>query len=68
VVAAIAPKDGAQLDYNEIEAKLRRQLSSYKVPRIYVGITRDDVPMLHSNKVARRQIERLLAERLGRNG
>lgn len=47
--------------------KLRQRLSSYKVPRAYVAITRDEVPMLHSNKVARRQIEQLLASKLERN-
>jgi acyl-CoA synthetase (AMP-forming)/AMP-acid ligase II len=36
------------------------------VPRAYVAITRDEVPMLHSNKVARRQVERMMAEKLGR--
>jgi acyl-CoA synthetase (AMP-forming)/AMP-acid ligase II len=66
VVAAVVPRDGAELDFVEIEAKLRQRLSSYKVPRAYVAISRDEVLMLHSNKVARRQMERMLAERLGR--
>lgn len=66
VVAAVVPRDGAELDFTGIEAKLRQRLSSYKVPRAYVAIRREEVPMLHSNKVARRQIETLLARRLGR--
>jgi acyl-coenzyme A synthetase/AMP-(fatty) acid ligase len=66
VVAAVVPRDGVELDFLAIEQQLRQQLSSYKVPRAYVAITRDEVPMLHSNKVARRQVERLMAERLGR--
>lgn len=66
LVAAVVPRDGATLDFADIEAKLRQRLSSYKVPRAYAAITRDEVPMLHSNKVARRQIERMMAERLGR--
>lgn len=66
LVAAVVPRDGAELDFADIEGKLRQRLSSYKVPRAYVAITRDEVPMLHSNKVARRQVERMMAERLGR--
>lgn len=67
VVAAVVPRDGIELDFDRIEATLRQRLSGYKVPRAYVAIRRDEVPMLHSNKVARRAIERLLAERLGRD-
>jgi acyl-coenzyme A synthetase/AMP-(fatty) acid ligase len=66
VVAAVVPRDGCELDFVEIETELRKNLSSFKVPRAYVAITRDEVPMLHSNKVARRQVERLMAEKLGR--
>ncbi len=66
VVAAVVPRDGAELDFADIEKQLRQRLSSYKVPRAYVAITREQVPMLHSNKVARRQIEALLASKLGR--
>jgi acyl-CoA synthetase (AMP-forming)/AMP-acid ligase II len=68
LVAAVVPRDGAQLDFADIEAKLRKSLSSYKVPRAYVAITRDEVPLLHSNKVSRRQVEQMMAERLGRAG
>jgi acyl-CoA synthetase (AMP-forming)/AMP-acid ligase II len=66
VAAAVVPRDGVELDFAAIEEELRRRLSSYKVPRAYVAITRDEVPMLFSNKVARRQIEALLINRLGR--
>jgi acyl-CoA synthetase (AMP-forming)/AMP-acid ligase II len=66
VAAAVVPRDGAELDFTKIEAQLRQRLSSYKVPRAYVAITRDEVPMLHSNKVSRRQIEAMLARKLGR--
>lgn len=67
VVAALVPRDAdAVLDTAEIEAQMRKRLSSYKVPRAYVQIAREEVPMLHSNKVSRRQIESMLAEKLGR--
>lgn len=66
VVAAVVPREGARLDFAEIEATLRQRLSSYKVPRAYVEISREEVPMLHSNKVARRQVQAMMAEKLGR--
>jgi acyl-CoA synthetase (AMP-forming)/AMP-acid ligase II len=66
VVAAVVARDGVTLDFAEIEAELRRKLSSYKVPRAYVAIAREEVPMLHSNKVSKRLVAQLLAERLGR--
>jgi acyl-CoA synthetase (AMP-forming)/AMP-acid ligase II len=66
VVAAVVPREAVQLDFEAIQMKLRQRLSSYKVPRMYVAITREEVPLLPSNKVARRQIERMLSKKLGR--
>jgi acyl-CoA synthetase (AMP-forming)/AMP-acid ligase II len=66
VVAAVVPREGAELDFNAIQTTLRTRLSSYKVPRAYVQITRAEVPLLPSNKVARRQIADLMTVRLGR--
>ncbi|MYL98996.1 AMP-binding protein [Novosphingobium sp. FGD1] len=64
LVAAVVARDGARLDFTRIKAELRRRLSAYKVPRAYVELTREEVPLLHSNKVARRDLAMLLAERL----
>lgn len=66
VVAAVVPRDGAVLDFDAIQATLRGTLSSYKVPRAYVAMRREEVPMLPSNKVARREIEAMLSSRLDR--
>ncbi|MEY2926475.1 MAG: hypothetical protein RL367_952 [Pseudomonadota bacterium] len=66
VVAAVVPRDGVTLDFDAIQASLRKRLSGFKVPRAYVAITRAEVPMLPSNKVARRQIVTLMAQKLGR--
>ena len=67
LVAAVVPRDeNENLDFGEIEVTLRKRLSSYKVPRAYVQIKRDEVPMLHSNKVSRRMVVDLVAQRLGR--
>ncbi|GAB3114748.1 acyl--CoA ligase [Aestuariicella hydrocarbonica] len=66
LVAAVVPRDDAELDFADIQAQLTENLSSYKVPRAYVAISRDEVPMLPSNKVARRQIEAMMIEKLNR--
>jgi acyl-coenzyme A synthetase/AMP-(fatty) acid ligase len=66
LVAAVVPRDGASLDAEEIRKLLQQRLSSFKVPREYVVLGRDEVPVLHSNKVARREIEKLVARKLGR--
>lgn len=65
VVAAVVTGDEA-VDFADVEAKLRQRLSSYKVPRAYVAIRREEVPLLHSNKVARREIVAMLEAKLGR--
>jgi len=66
VVAAVVPREGVELDFAAIEAEMRKRLSGFKVPRAYIALRPDEVPMLASNKVARRQIEQIMIERLGR--
>jgi acyl-coenzyme A synthetase/AMP-(fatty) acid ligase len=66
VAAAVIPREGAELDFAKIEAELKRRLSSYKVPKAYAEFAHAEIPMLPSNKVARRELARLLAERLAR--
>jgi len=64
--AAVAREGQSPLDFTAIEAELRKRMSGYKVPRAYIEITRDEVPLLHSNKVSKRMVAELLGERLGR--
>jgi len=66
VVAALVAREGAKLDIAAVEQEMRQRLSGYKVPRAYVEITREEVPMMHSNKVFKRGLAAMLAERLGR--
>ncbi|HEX7858670.1 MAG TPA: class I adenylate-forming enzyme family protein [Sphingobium sp.] len=66
VVAAVVARDGETIDIAATEAAMKARLSSFKLPRAYVELKREDVPMLPSNKVARRQIETLMIGRLGR--
>jgi acyl-CoA synthetase (AMP-forming)/AMP-acid ligase II len=65
LVAVVVPRQGAKLDFDRLQETLRKRLSSYKVPRAYLSIGRDEVPLLHSNKVARRQLQAWVAKRLG---
>jgi acyl-coenzyme A synthetase/AMP-(fatty) acid ligase len=64
LVAAVVPRDGVSLDIEVIRQSLTQRLSSYKVPREFVIFSRDEVPMLHSNKVARREIAVMIAGRV----
>ncbi|MCK9563774.1 MAG: fatty acid--CoA ligase family protein, partial [Bacteroidales bacterium] len=66
VVAAVVPRDEVTVDFELARKILSQRLSSYKVPREYVAIARDEVPMLPSNKVSRRGVEALVAKKLGR--
>jgi len=66
LVAAVIAREGVDLDFAVIEAELKRRLSGYKVPRAYVALAREEVPLLHSNKVARRDLARMMEERLAR--
>jgi acyl-CoA synthetase (AMP-forming)/AMP-acid ligase II len=66
VAAVVGRDDNVPLDFVAIESKLKQRLSGYKVPRAYYQIKRDEVPMLPSNKVARREIAAMMAKRHGR--
>lgn len=67
VAAAMIPREGASLDFERIEAELKQRMSGYKVPKAYAVFSHADIPMLPSNKVARRVLAQMLAERLGRS-
>ncbi|MDO6414489.1 class I adenylate-forming enzyme family protein [Sphingomonas sp. BIUV-7] len=63
VAAAIVSRDGTVLDFNDLDSHLRGRLSRYKTPQTYIQIAPHEVPMLPSNKVARRLIRDMIAER-----
>jgi acyl-CoA synthetase (AMP-forming)/AMP-acid ligase II len=66
VAAAVVPREGAELDFAEVDGELKRRMSGYKVPKAYALFSHAEIPMLPSNKVARRVLAEMLAERLGR--
>jgi acyl-CoA synthetase (AMP-forming)/AMP-acid ligase II len=59
VVAALV-RGPADLDVDDLRARLRDRLSAYKVPRTIVVVTDDGVPMLSSGKVDLRAVRELL--------
>jgi acyl-CoA synthetase (AMP-forming)/AMP-acid ligase II len=44
VAAVIVPEDGHTIDAEELRAKVRAELSSYKVPQIVAPMAFEDVP------------------------
>jgi acyl-CoA synthetase (AMP-forming)/AMP-acid ligase II len=66
VAAAVVPRQGATLDFAQIESALKQRMSGFKVPKAYAEFRHEEIPMLPSNKVARRVLAQMLAERLGR--
>ncbi len=63
-VAVVRPGTDAQPD--DLRAKVKSVLSSYKVPRHVMLITdQAELPWLDSGKIDRRAVQRLLADRFG---
>jgi acyl-CoA synthetase (AMP-forming)/AMP-acid ligase II len=58
VVAALrVPKGGEPPDLDELRAALRARLSAYKVPRRFLVLSDDEVPMLSSGKLDARALK-----------
>jgi acyl-CoA synthetase (AMP-forming)/AMP-acid ligase II len=68
VAAAIVPEPGARLDGDDIRARLRERLSSYKVPRYVVVVDKADIPQTPSQKVDRRALRQLLTDAVQQRG
>jgi acyl-CoA synthetase (AMP-forming)/AMP-acid ligase II len=60
VAAAVVPADGAPLSVETIVAHARRNLSTFKVPKVIRLVAESDLPMLPTGKVDRRGLVRLL--------
>jgi acyl-CoA synthetase (AMP-forming)/AMP-acid ligase II len=61
VAAVLVPTADGVLDVDEIIERLRESIASYKVPRRFVVTTHDDIPLLASTKIDRRELARRLA-------
>lgn len=67
VAAAVLLAPGATLSVNNIQARLRERLSSYKIPRIVVALdSAEDIPMTPSLKVRKRELAALIQVRIAR--
>jgi acyl-CoA synthetase (AMP-forming)/AMP-acid ligase II len=66
VAAAVVARPGVAIDPEDLRARVKEELSSYKVPRhIAVLATAADLPWLDSGKVDLRGVQRLLIDRFG---
>jgi acyl-CoA synthetase (AMP-forming)/AMP-acid ligase II len=64
VVGAIALRPGESLDAEEVRARVKDEIASYKVPRhIAVFADQKELPWLDSGKIDRRKLAALLEER-----
>jgi acyl-CoA synthetase (AMP-forming)/AMP-acid ligase II len=62
VAAAVRSPSPAEVDVEALRTALRERLSAYKVPRLIVALTDEDVPMMSSGKLDLRALRALLAE------
>lgn len=64
LAAAIVPEAGKDIDCDWLRGELRTRLSSYKVPRSYVVMSEDELPMTASAKIYKPALRELLLARL----
>jgi acyl-CoA synthetase (AMP-forming)/AMP-acid ligase II len=64
VAAVIVLDSGRELGAVECRARLREELSAYKVPRHYFFYAKQDLPFTDSGKIDKRQLGAMLAERI----
>ena len=65
VAAAVVAKPGTAMDPEDLQARLRTEMASYKVPRhVAVFAEQQDLPWLESGKIDLQALRRLLADRL----
>lgn len=60
VAAAVVVPDGRAFDEPAMRDKLRRELSSYKIPRRFIALTPEQVPLMSSGKVDLPRLRQLL--------
>jgi acyl-CoA synthetase (AMP-forming)/AMP-acid ligase II len=67
LVAAVIPREGYSLEEEELKGRLKKQLSSYKVPRRFVILRPDEVPRTVSDKVRKPVLLPILKQRLAKS-
>jgi acyl-CoA synthetase (AMP-forming)/AMP-acid ligase II len=63
VVGAVVPRGDAQLDGDELRARLKRDLSAYKVPKHLWVCAKAELPFLPSGKIKKQDLAAQLAAR-----
>jgi acyl-CoA synthetase (AMP-forming)/AMP-acid ligase II len=64
VAAAVVAEPGQQVDPERLRARLRDELSAYKVPRHLFVLRHDEVPLTDSGKVHKKRLLELLEPRV----
>jgi acyl-CoA synthetase (AMP-forming)/AMP-acid ligase II len=64
VVAALVAEPGQQIDPDAVRARLRDELSAYKVPRHLFVLRHDEIPLTDSGKVHKKRLLELLEPRV----
>jgi acyl-CoA synthetase (AMP-forming)/AMP-acid ligase II len=64
VAAAVVLAAGASADPEDLRARVKAELSAYKVPRHLLLLESDQLPMTDSGKVDKRRLEQLLSARI----
>jgi acyl-CoA synthetase (AMP-forming)/AMP-acid ligase II len=64
VAVAVVLREGAKLDAGTLHARLKDQLSAYKLPRHTFFVTSAEIPMTDSGKLDRRKLQGALAKRV----
>ena len=64
VVGAVVPRVGETLDGDDLRARLKGELSAYKVPKYLWVCAKSDLPFLQSGKIKKQELAELLAEQV----
>jgi acyl-CoA synthetase (AMP-forming)/AMP-acid ligase II len=64
VVGAVVPRGGEALDGDELRARLKGELSAYKVPKHLWVCAKSDLPFLQSGKIEKQRLAQMLAARV----
>jgi acyl-CoA synthetase (AMP-forming)/AMP-acid ligase II len=65
VVAAVVPRSGQRIDGESLRARLKTELSAYKIPRHVWVCAKDELPFTDSGKLKKPELARRIAQRLG---
>ena len=67
VASAIVPSGGASVDPDDLRARLKQDLSAYKVPRHIVVCAKSDLPFTESGKIKKAELAEILARHAARS-